>query len=173
SQRAELGDGEKLIRVGRQPKENHPPCVIERDAMRFKRAQIGDPDRDHIGELLRFGTSSAMHNATVGDQERAPEALRRKIGRELCRERSELRPREGKAAVEYGSSQRIKAKANSEHLRRDAALWSESNERQRQVLGRGAEIKFDRDAAIEVTPPEPPRDPPRRCDAIAVCANSA
>ena len=61
-------------------KINHPPRVIERDAARFQRPQIGDCDGKREGELLRLRAARIVDHAAVGRSERSGEALRGEAG---------------------------------------------------------------------------------------------
>ena len=71
SQRAEFGDGEKLIGVGGQPEEDHAPRRFERNALGFERAQIGQRDRKCERQFLRLGPAGIVDYAPVGGGELA------------------------------------------------------------------------------------------------------
>ncbi len=73
-QRAEFGDGEKLIGVGGEPEIDRIARRIERDAACFERAQVGDGGSKREGQLLRLRSAGIVDDASVGDRERTLEA---------------------------------------------------------------------------------------------------
>ena len=75
-QRAEFGDGEKLVGIGGKAEEDHAPRRFERNALGFQRAQIGERDGEHEGQFLRLRAAGIVDHAPVGGGEPAAETLR-------------------------------------------------------------------------------------------------
>ena len=71
--------------VGGEAEEAHAAGVIERDAAGFESAQIGDRDRQHIGELLRLVATRAVHDTSIGDHDRLCKSLGHERGSDFCR----------------------------------------------------------------------------------------
>ena len=95
SQRAEFGDGEKLIGVGGQPEEDHASRRFERNALGFERAQVGQRDRKCERQFQRLGPAGIVDYAAVGGGELALETGTRQGGEAAGEMRCMLTPRPG------------------------------------------------------------------------------
>ena len=64
--RAEFRRGQELVGVGGEAEIDHASRLGERRAALFERAQIGERDRDHEGELLRLRSAGIVNGASIG-----------------------------------------------------------------------------------------------------------
>ncbi len=77
-QRAEFRRGQELVGVGGEAEIDHAPRLGERRAALLERTQIGERDRDHVGELLRLRPAGIVNGAPVGHRKRSAIALSRR-----------------------------------------------------------------------------------------------
>ncbi len=112
-QRAEFRDGQKLVGVRREAKEDHAVRGIERDALSFQRAQIGERGGEHERQLLRFRAAGIVNDATVGDGEFALEAVAGERRQPASKMRRFLSPRARGVGAKGQCADRIVTDANA------------------------------------------------------------
>ena len=156
SQAAEFRDGEKLIGIGREAKEDHAACGIERDAFRLERAQIGKRDGENERQFLRLRAAGIVNDASVGDCELAAKIVageRRQSPGEMLRF---ISPGARRICADRDGADRIVADANScAAMRRRKALRQHGVEHG-ACLWR--DIELEGGAGIEVEAFERARD---------------
>ena len=92
-QGAELGDGQELVGVRREPEENDAPGRIEGDAAGFERTQIGQRDTEHEGQFLCFRPAGIVHDAAIRYGKLAEKARMHQGGDAAGKVRGFLAPR--------------------------------------------------------------------------------
>ena len=148
-QSSELGDGEELVLVGREPKVDGAPRVFELDAVRLERAQVGDGLGEHEAEFLRLRAAGGVDRPAVGHGKRTFEAFLYEASDETRDRWGKLAPRLLRAAANGHGADRIETEARFDGGGSEPLGDHVRGDKFRSLHRRRTEIELDRNAPVE------------------------